>query len=416
MPEGCGAAVARRCRQEKAISFCIAGCIAYQENLISAVRGATYSPRPDGLLETSKQPAGRLVGGVLARAMNHPNPPDFQYTALPTLDLGELDVATAARQALREAAHTAGFFYLAGHGVPQALIDDAFRVSRQFFDLPDAAKTAIENLHSPHFRGYTRTGAELTRGARDWREQLDFGAERPRRALSAEAPPWALLEGPNQWPDAIPALKPVVLELQAQLTTVALKLLRALATALDQDAEVFTPLIADAPTLLLKLIRYPGSAFTDSAQGVGPHKDTGLLTFVLQHEQSGLEVRNGEEWIAVPPRAGTLVVNIGEMLELASGGYLHANVHRVVTPAGQNDRLSIAYFLNPHLDARVRPIALPAALQAAARPSAHDPDNPLLEQVGLNLLKSQLRSHPEVARRYYAGVAGAVAAKGAEHA
>ncbi|WP_153114783.1 isopenicillin N synthase family dioxygenase [Rhodocyclus tenuis] len=352
--------------------------------------------------------------------MNHPNSPDFQYTVLPTFDLGELDVATAVRKAplsaLREAAHTAGFFYLAGHGVQQALIDDAFRVSREFFDLPDAAKRTIENLHSPHFRGYTCTGAELTRGARDWREQLDFGAERPRRALSAKAPPWALLEGPNQWPDDIPALKPVVLELQAQLTAVALKLLRALAIALGQDAEVFTPLIADAPTLLLKLIRYPGSAFTDSAQGVGAHKDTGLLTFVVQHEQSGLQVQNGESWIAVPPRAGTLVVNIGEMLELASGGYLHANVHRVVTPAGQNDRLSIAYFLNPHLDARVRPIALPAALQAAARPSAHDPDNPLLEQVGLNLLKSQLRSHPEVARRYYAGVAGTVAGEGADHA
>ncbi|MRD73967.1 isopenicillin N synthase family oxygenase [Rhodocyclus tenuis] len=340
--------------------------------------------------------------------------------ALPTFALHDFDASTGSHQdnifRLREAAHSHGFFYLSGHGIPESLIAGAFRVSREFFDRPDAVKREIENWHSPHFRGYTWTGSELTRGARDWREQLDFGAERPVRTASADAPPWALLEGPNQWPADIPALKPVVLELQAQLTEVASRLLRALATALGQDAEVFTPLIGETPTLLLKLIRYPGSDFADSTQGVGAHKDTGLLTFVLQHEQSGLEVQDGEGWIAVPPRAGTLVVNIGEMLELASGGYLHANVHRVVTPAGRNDRLSIAYFLNPHLDARVRPIALPAALQAAARPSAHDPDNPLLEQVGLNLLKSQLRSHPEVARRYYAGVADTVAGKGAEHA
>jgi isopenicillin N synthase-like dioxygenase len=122
---------------------------------------------------------------------------------------------------------------------------------------------------------------------------------------------------------------------------------------------------------------------------------------VLQDVQSGLEVANGEEWIKAPPLPGTLVVNIGEMLELATNGYLRANVHRVVSPAAGTDRLSVAYFLNPRLDATVPLLTLAPPLAAEARGPASDPDNPLFQQVGENILKSQLRSHVEVARRHY---------------
>ena len=54
-------------------------------------------------------------------------------------------------------------------------------VSRRFFALPDADKLAVENVRSPQFRGYTRVGHEHTNGRPDWREQLDFGAERLAR-------------------------------------------------------------------------------------------------------------------------------------------------------------------------------------------------------------------------------------------
>jgi len=94
------------------------------------------------------------------------------------LDNGE-EAARRFRQQLRQATHEVGFFYLVGHSIPQALIDDILDVSRRFFDLPEEEKLAIENIHSPQFRGYTRIGRELTHGDVDWREQIDIGEERP---------------------------------------------------------------------------------------------------------------------------------------------------------------------------------------------------------------------------------------------
>ena len=72
-----------------------------------------------------------------------------------------------------------GFFYLVGHGIEDGLIQDALKVSRRFFALPEKDKLAIEMVNSPHFRGYNRAGFEHTRGKPDWREQVDIGPERP---------------------------------------------------------------------------------------------------------------------------------------------------------------------------------------------------------------------------------------------
>lgn len=101
------------------------------------------------------------------------------------------------------------------------------------------------------------------------------------------------------------------------------------------------------------------------------------------------------------PRPDTFVVNIGELLELASNGYLRATVHRVETPPAGTDRLSIAFFLGARLDAVVPLYPLTAELAAEARGPASDPDNPLFRDVGLNYLKGRLRSHPDVAERFY---------------
>src|SRR5690606_35416788 len=102
--------------------------------------------------------------------------------SLPILDLSVLDSgeegAQRFRDQLREVTHDVGFFYLVNHGVPKELIDEILDVSRRFFELTDDEKMAIENVKSPQFRGYTRVGKELTAGAIDWREQIDFGVER----------------------------------------------------------------------------------------------------------------------------------------------------------------------------------------------------------------------------------------------
>ena len=321
---------------------------------------------------------------------------------LPVLDIRDSGFLAA----LRAAARDVGFFYLVGHGVPDELAAELFAASRRFFALPEAQKLAIQMANSPHFRGYTRLGDELTGGRTDWREQLDLGLEVPALELVQGDPPWLRLQGPNQWPPEVPELKALVLEWHERLHGVAMHLLECFALALEQPADVFAPATSGIPNQVVKTIRYPGRDVAPDAQGCGAHKDSEFLTLLRQEQVGGLEVLCEQDWIAAPPLPGSFVVNTGELLELATNGYLRATVHRVVAPAAGSERLSVAFFLAARLDATVPRLNLPPHLAAEARGPATDPDNPLYREVGPNTLKGRLRSHPDVARRHYADVLG----------
>lgn len=328
-----------------------------------------------------------------------------QWSALPVLDIRRLDAGAGERAALleevRRTAYDLGFFYITGHGVEQALIDQTLALSRRFFALPEADKLAVEMINSPHFRGYNRKGMEMTRGQRDWREQLDIGAEREALAREPNAPAWARLRGPNQWPAALPELRDTLLRYQAAVSDLAIRMIKLFAVALGQPEDVFEQIYTPEPHYLMKIIRYPGRDQTEGDQGVGAHKDGGFVTILLQETQEGLQVEHEGGWISAPPVPGTFVVNIGEVLELASNGFLRANVHRVVTPPAGTDRMSVAFFFGARLDATVPLLELPPELAAHARGLTRDPMNPLFREVGKNHLKSRLRSHPDVAARHH---------------
>lgn len=325
--------------------------------------------------------------------------------AIPQLDLSRFDAGETSRAAflhdLGVAARDVGFFYLTGHGIAPGLPGELLEVTRRFFALPEAEKLAIEMVNSPHFRGYNRVARELTRGTPDWREQIDIGAERPAVPRNAGLPAWVRLQGPNQWPESLPELRATVTRWQSAALEVAHRLLRAFSLALGQGADALEALYRDEPHYLVKLIRYPGRDATGSDQGVGAHKDSELLTLLLQDSHGGLQVQTPQGWVQVTPRPDTLVVNIGELLELASNGYLRATLHRVTTPPAGLERISAAFFLGARLDATVPLLQLPAALAAQAHGPESDPHNPLFRNVGQNYLKGRLRSHPDVARRHY---------------
>ncbi|BBE79309.1 isopenicillin N synthase family oxygenase [Phytobacter diazotrophicus] len=329
-------------------------------------------------------------------------------TTLPILDLARY-FNPAEREAfldqLRTSARDIGFFYLINHGVNDELQRAVQHEARRFFALSDEQKQQVAMIHSPHFRGYNRAASEITRGKPDWREQFDIGAERPELLLSDSDPRWRRLQGPNLWPAEQPELKTTLLDWQKSMTEMAIVLLRAFAEALRLPANAFDALYGDKPNEHIKLIRYPGQDNTQSNQGVGAHKDSGFLSFLLQDEQKGLQVEvSPDHWIDAVPLPGSFVVNIGELLELATNGYLRATVHRVVSPPAGQDRLSIAFFLGAQLDAVVPVYALPEALAREAQGPESDPQNPLLRDVGWNYLKGRLRSHPDVAERYYRDV------------
>jgi isopenicillin N synthase-like dioxygenase len=328
-------------------------------------------------------------------------------TSLPVLDLSRLDAgpaeADAFREELRRVTHEVGFFYLVGHGVDQGLIDELLSVSRRFFELPAEAKLAIENVNSPQFRGYTRVGGELTHGDIDWREQIDIGAEREAVEPGPGVADYWRLEGPNLWPDALPELREVATRWNDELNALALRLLRAWALSLGAPEDVFDAGFAARPFSLIKIVRYPGESNPEPKQGVGAHRDGGVLTLLLvEPGKGGLQVEHEGEWIEAPSVPGAFVVNIGEMLELATHGYLKATLHRVISPRIGDDRISIPFFFNPALDATMPRLDLSPELEALTRGLSVDPTNsPILETYGDNALRYRLRAHPNVAEVHH---------------
>lgn len=334
----------------------------------------------------------------------------MEATTLPELDMTDFVAAPHGAggrsfvRELRDACHEIGFCYLAGHGVPAALDAAVMAVAREFFALPEAERRALAIASSPHFRGYTVLGGERTKGVSDWREQLDVGAEEPATIVAPGDPPWRRLRGPNQWPKSLPAMRTTVLAWMRAMDAAGLAVLRALALGLGQPLEHFDDVVLPRGDPHLKIIRYPAQArAADGDQGVGIHHDSGLVSFVLQDDVGGLQVALDDGLVEAAPRPGTYVMNLGEMLQAATGGYLLATKHRVQSPPPGRERLSVAYFFHPRLDAVFTPIALPPELVAAARGGQNvDPNDPIFATFGENYLKIRLRSHRDVALAHYA--------------
>ncbi|RSZ65621.1 isopenicillin N synthase family oxygenase [Corynebacterium hylobatis] len=339
------------------------------------------------------------------------NSPSLPIISLATL-LGRSGEAERAAEIirLREVTHTIGFFYLADHGVPEELQQQLFDAARRFFALPKEAKQEISNLNNPHYRGYAELGDERTQGLVDWREQIDYGADRAAETGGLTTHPWRVLEGPNPWPTTVPELKDLVNQWLDTLTEVGLDLLRAWAESLGQEPDFFDGHFT-RPYPLLKLAHYPGHDGSQSGQGVGAHHDPGVLTLLLPEQGSaGLQVENEGGWIDVEPLPNHFVVNIGELLEAATDGYLKATPHRVLPPGPGTSRYSIPYFLAPNLDSRFPRVPLPGELAAVAPGRGRDMHGEEIFDIsGRNTLKARLRAHPETTARYHADLAASLA-------
>ncbi|HEY0107208.1 MAG TPA: 2-oxoglutarate and iron-dependent oxygenase domain-containing protein [Rhizomicrobium sp.] len=278
---------------------------------------------------------------------------------LPVIDVAPLfggDPASRARTAgaIGAACRTHGFFYASGHGIAAALLERLDEAAREFFALPQAEKNEIAMVHGgPAWRGYFPVGGELTSGEPDNKEGLYFGGElgaddpRVRRGLP--------LHGANLFPARPRRLRPAVNAYMAAATETAQAVLEGIALSLDLDAGYFRRHYTTDPTVLFRIFQYPASDAADARWGVGEHTDYGLLTLLAQDDRGGLEVNTRDGWIDAPPLQGTLVCNIGDMLDRLTGGAYKSTPHRAKNVSGRG-RLSFPFFFDPGFDAEIRPL------------------------------------------------------------
>ena len=139
----------------------------------------------------------------------------------------------------------------------------------------------------------------------------------------------------------------------------ALEILRSFAIGLNLDPSLFDTKFNNGDCALLRILHYP--PLPDSIENkqirAGEHTDYGALTILFQDSIGGLEVKTVDnKWISAPYYEDTVLINVGDVMEMWTNGLLKSTLHRVVNPTDERvnkPRYSSAFFCDPDLDAEI---------------------------------------------------------------
>ena len=344
----------------------------------------------------------------------------MSFDTIPILDLGQArtadtkaDFLTALRHALLEV----GFLYIKNTGIEKSLVQDVISLGKAFFDLPMEDKLGIEMKNARSFLGYSKLGMEVTRSKVDWREQIDLSTTHP--IPDPEEPLYHNLLAPNQWPDptALPRFREVYEQYLTKMGAVSMEFTSLIAEAIGLPADAFARFFDRAQQHKLKIVKYPDLeelGVEGEAQGVGPHKDSMLTSYLLQaSNHRGLQVQNADgQWVDCPPIEGTLVVAIGQGMEALTQGVCQSTTHRVLSPArGSGARFSIPFFQGVSYDATFESMEIPQSVKQLRstileQRGARKDDVEFTfktgqwKHLGEATLMNRIKSHPDVGERW----------------
>ena len=251
----------------------------------------------------------------------------------------------AFSQALGRSFARYGFAVIGDHGLDQARIDAAIADAKTFFALPDEVKRRYRIEGAAGQRGYTPFGVETAKGAAhfDLKEFWHIGRELPPgHRYRARMPD-------NVWPAEVPGFREHERWLYASLEALGDQVLAAVARYLDLERDYFVATTANGNSVL-RLLHYPPAAFDGPNVRAGAHEDINTITLLLGAEEAGLEVldRDGA-WLPINPPPGSVVCNIGDMLQRLTNHVLPSTTHRVVNPPPERRgvaRYSTPFFLH----------------------------------------------------------------------
>jgi isopenicillin N synthase-like dioxygenase len=295
--------------------------------------------------------------------------------SLPVIDVSPFmtasDEASRERvaQQIRQASIDIGFFYATGHGFSAAELDTLLTWGMRFFHLPRVEKDKLFWKNDPG-RGYVPPGGlnpEANKdNAPDLKERLYFARE---FALSEAEHRGAFPPGPHQWPDeeALPGFRRFVTDATYKSVGLIQRLGFALARSLHLDEGYFERENGRFGSTMVYNYYPPLDAATleRTQWSFSPHTDYGSFTVVVQDGNGGLQVRNAAgHWVDVTPVPGTVIVNIGDLVALASNDLYTSNLHRVANFSGR-ERISVSFFVGP-----------PSTAQISCLETCQGPDNP----------------------------------------
>ncbi|MGA3247162.1 MAG: 2OG-Fe(II) oxygenase family protein [Paraburkholderia sp.] len=254
------------------------------------------------------------------------------------VDYSHKDAASLFARSL----HETGFGVLKNHPIDQRLVEQIYSEWLSFFHSSEKTAYAFDSKSQD---GFFSTEVSETAKGNDKRDMKEF----------FHIYPW------GRYPNEV-----------SQAARQYYGLASSLAAELLGWIEEHTPpevrehfsmplpeMIVESDSTLLRVLHYPPLTGGEVAGALraAPHEDINLLTILPAANEPGLQVKDKQGgWHDVPCDFGTLVINIGDMLQEASRGYYPSTTHRVANPVGrgrETSRISLPFFFQPRGDVKL---------------------------------------------------------------
>ncbi|RVW41949.1 Gibberellin 20-oxidase-like protein [Vitis vinifera] len=251
---------------------------------------------------------------------------------LPVFDIGQSQpFDPSSLSSLLLACKEWGFFHITNHGISMDLFKKLKSLSNSLFCLPSVSKLKVgpssslmtytpHFIASPFFESFRVSGPDFFTSARS----------------SAEV----VFNHPNS------EFSEVFQEYCTKMSQLSKRIIEVVLMCLGNDFEkrLYESEFNNCNGYL-RINNYSPPESTKEVEGLGMHTDMSCITIVYQDEIGGLQVRSKEgKWMDINPCEGTLVVNIGDLMQAWSNANLRSSEHRVVLKQQHVNRLSLAFF------------------------------------------------------------------------
>ncbi|GLJ28693.1 hypothetical protein SUGI_0565430 [Cryptomeria japonica] len=266
--------------------------------------------------------------------------------AVPVIDIKNIDGGDrkAIMAKIAEACETPGFFQLINHGIDHGLMD------------------RVKEVCSQQYKINREQNFKDSSPVRALNKAIDAQAKE-NNVAKIENIDWEdvfqvhEMKETNSWPSEPKNFKETIEEFRSQIFALTEKLLEIISENLGLEKGYIKRVFAggEKPFFGTKVSHYPPCPRPDLIRGIRAHTDAGGLILLYQDDEvPGLQVLNNGNWVDVQPLRYSIVVNIGDQLEVVSNGKYKSAWHQIL-PTKDGNRLSVASFYNPSYNAVVSP-------------------------------------------------------------
>lgn len=239
-----------------------------------------------------------------------------------------------------------GFFQAINHGVPDTLMDAMMDMEKKFYSLTSEEKEVYKKRKTTMSVGYGGVYDKHKDQALVWMDRLTVDLPSARD----------LTETYNLVIDNPPGFQEVYVEYGKAIYEFAKEIMAIISEVLGQPKDfLFKKIGDDRAAMKTAFNYYPQCPQPEFVLGLPPHADASALA-ILQQGSPGLEVLKNGFWIPVPPCSKrSLVVNVGDVIQMISNARFKSSLHRAVVT--EISRYSIGSFIMPHREIYWAPAA-----------------------------------------------------------